>query len=101
MFHFGTPFVDGGGSTKVTRFDLGGLYRCPESDSAHLLFAAKGVTFRYPPGRRGKFDLRHRCISVLHSGRALAAENSAVSFSHTRQKNNKKKAAEFSEAYTV
>ena len=49
MFHFGTPFVDGVGSTKVTRFDLGGLYRCPESDSAHLLFAAKGVTFRYPP----------------------------------------------------
>nr|DAR48806.1 MAG TPA: hypothetical protein [Caudoviricetes sp.] len=38
-FHFGSPFADGGGSTEVTRFDLGGLYRFPESDSAHLLFA--------------------------------------------------------------
>ena len=36
--------------SKLAGFNLGGLvYWCPESDSAHLLFAAKGVTFRYPP----------------------------------------------------
>ena len=25
--------------SKLAGFNLGGLYRCPESDSAHLLFA--------------------------------------------------------------
>ena len=36
--------------SKLAGFNLDGLvYWCPESDSAHLLFAAKGVTFRYPP----------------------------------------------------
>nr|DAL75542.1 MAG TPA: hypothetical protein [Caudoviricetes sp.] len=50
----------------------------------------QGCHVSLPPGRRGKFDLRHRCISVLHSGRALAAENSAVSFSHAGQKGQQK-----------
>ena len=45
------------------------------------------------------FEKQHK--HVLQTIHDLAAENSAVSFSHTRQKNNKKKAAEFSEAYTV
>ena len=66
--------------SKLAGVNLGG-YICDRNLIPLIFCSPCGANvFRYSPCRWGKFDLRHRCISVLHSERALAAENSAVRF---------------------